>query len=70
MSMAFHFFSIRTLDPQSGQDELNRFCAGQRVVSVDRQFVAAGLDSHWSICVAVTADTASRGATQWASAYA
>ena len=51
--MQLYFFAIPALDPQAAQSELNRFCAGQRVVSVDRQFVDAGLDSHWAVCVTV-----------------
>lgn len=51
--MEHHFFAIPALDPARSQDELNRFCAERRVVSVDRQFVAAGQDSFWAICVAI-----------------
>jgi superfamily II DNA helicase RecQ len=51
--MALHFFSIPALDPQPAQDDLNRFCAGRRVVAVERQFVAAGTNSFWAVCVTV-----------------
>ena len=51
--MSLYFFAIPALDPHRVQDELNRFCAGQRVVAVERQFVAAGLDSYWAVCVTV-----------------
>jgi len=51
--MQMHFFAVPALDPRAAQDELNRFCAAQRVVSVERQFVAAGRDSYWVICVQV-----------------
>ena len=47
--MPLHFFAIPTLDPQPAQDELNRFCGAERMVAVDRQFVAAGLDSYWAL---------------------
>lgn len=53
MSLQFHFFAIPALHPQDAQQELNRFCAAHRVVSVERQFVTAGADSHWAICLAV-----------------
>lgn len=53
MSLQYHFFSIPALHPQQAQDELNRFCAAHRVVTVERQFIAAGTDSHWALCVAV-----------------
>lgn len=51
--MALFFFAIPALDPQAAQDEFNRFCATQRVVAVDRQFVADGRNSYWSLCVTV-----------------
>ncbi len=49
--MRHQFFTIPTLDPTPGQDEFNRFCAAHRVVSLDKQFVADGGASFWSICV-------------------
>ena len=51
--MALYFFAIPALDPQLAQDELNRFCAAQRVVAIERQLVAAGLDAYWAVCVTV-----------------
>ncbi len=52
-AMPLYFFTIPALDPLPAQEELNRFCAGQRVVSIDRQFVEAGINSYWSLCVCV-----------------
>ncbi len=49
--MKFRFFAISALDPQPGEEEVNRFCAGHRVFSVERQFAAAGQSSFWSLCV-------------------
>jgi superfamily II DNA helicase RecQ len=57
--MPLYFFTVPALDPGPAQDELNRFCEGQRVVAVDRQFVAAGLDSYWALCVTVSAGAGS-----------
>jgi superfamily II DNA helicase RecQ len=51
--MPQHFFAIAALAPQPAQDELNRFCAGHRVVAVERQFVTDGVNSYWAICVTV-----------------
>jgi len=51
--MELHFFAIPTLDPGAAQDGFNRFCARHRVTAVERQFVPAGADSHWALCVAV-----------------
>lgn len=49
--MSQHFFAIPALDPRAAEEELNRFCGAQRVVAIDRQFVAAGRDSFWAICL-------------------
>jgi superfamily II DNA helicase RecQ len=48
-----YFFTIPALNPQLAQEELNRFCSGQRVVAIERQFVEAGISSFWSLCVSV-----------------
>ena len=55
--MSLNFFTIPALNPQPAQNALNDFCAAQRVVSVDRQFVAAGADSFWAVCVTVAPGT-------------
>src|SRR3990167_3818425 len=47
------FFTVPALDARAAQDEMNRFCATQRVVAVERQFVACGPSSFWAICVQV-----------------
>jgi hypothetical protein len=49
--MKYHFFTIAAKTPEAGQETLNMFCGQQRVVSVEKYFVAQGLDSFWSICV-------------------
>lgn len=49
--MSQHFFAIPALDPHPAQDELNSFCEMHRVVAVEREFVAAGADSFWAVCV-------------------
>lgn len=51
--MSLHFFAIPALDPRPAQDELNCFCASQRLVAVERQFVADGANSFWAVCVTV-----------------
>ncbi|RDE49988.1 MAG: hypothetical protein DVS81_13595 [Candidatus Accumulibacter meliphilus] len=50
--MRYHFFTIEALQPATGEEALNAFCAGHRVVSVDRHFVDQGASSYWSLCVA------------------
>lgn len=48
-----HFFAIPALHPGDAQHEVNAFCAAHRVVSIERQFVAAGSGSYWALCVVV-----------------
>jgi superfamily II DNA helicase RecQ len=49
--MKYHFFAIPANAPDAAQEELNRFCAGQRVVSVDKQLVQDADRSYWALCV-------------------
>lgn len=49
--MKYRFFTIPTLAPEQAQEELNRFCSGHRIASVEKQFVANGDRSFWTICV-------------------
>lgn len=53
--MQLHLFAIPALHPEDAQQELNAFCASRRVVAIERQFVAAGLESYWALCVVVAA---------------
>jgi superfamily II DNA helicase RecQ len=47
----YQFFVIPAQNPGSAQEELNRFCAGCRVLNVEKAFVANGDRSFWSVCV-------------------
>ncbi len=49
--MKYRFFAIPAHAPDAAQEELNRFCAGQRLVSVDKQFVQNAEQSYWAFCV-------------------
>ena len=49
--MKYRFFMIPTTMPHAAQEELNHFCAEQRVVNVDKQFVSDGERSFWALCV-------------------
>ena len=49
--MKLQFFTIPVHDPQAVTDEINAFLAAHRVVTVERQFVADGANSLWSVCV-------------------
>jgi superfamily II DNA helicase RecQ len=48
--MQLQFFRI-PIHAANAADELNRFLSTHRVSSIDRQFVADGPNSVWSICV-------------------
>ena len=45
------FFVIQALNPSDGEAELNAFLGQARVVNIEKQFVADGQNSFWSICV-------------------
>ncbi|MBX3667680.1 MAG: HRDC domain-containing protein [Rhodocyclaceae bacterium] len=49
--MKLEFFTIPALSPQAAVDELNRFLDAHRVSHIERQFVADGASSYWSVCV-------------------
>ncbi len=49
--MQLRFFSIPALDPAAAEAELNALLAAGRVAGVERQFVAAGAASYWSVIV-------------------
>lgn len=53
MNSALHFFSVPALSPQVAQAELNSFLQQQRVVAVEKQWVADGAASYWALCVTV-----------------
>jgi superfamily II DNA helicase RecQ len=49
--MKFQFFVIPAHSSEAGQQELNGFCAGHRLATVEKQFVANGDSSFWAVCV-------------------
>ena len=49
--MKYRFFAIPATAPDPAQDNLNRFCAEQRVVSVDKQLVQDAGQSYWAFCI-------------------
>ncbi len=49
--MKYRFFTVPIHAPEAAQEELNRFCAEQRVVSVDKQCVQGAEGSYWALCV-------------------
>lgn len=53
MSCELHFFAIPALNSRAAQDALNRFLAQHRVLSVEKQWLEAGVNSHWALCLGV-----------------
>lgn len=51
--MRYRFFTIPVHDAEEASAELNRCLAEERVLAVDRQFVADGSNSAWALYVAV-----------------
>lgn len=49
--MRCDFFTIPAQDAATATEELNRLLSNARILSVDRQFVADGANSFWSVCV-------------------
>lgn len=59
--MSFHFFTVLDTNPEAAQDELNAL-ARERVLNVQRQFVAERVNSFATFCVDV-----GTGPRQWVS---
>jgi superfamily II DNA helicase RecQ len=49
--MQLRFFTIPVNAGEDTSAELNRFLAGHRILSIDRQLVVDGSNSAWAICV-------------------
>ena len=50
--MPFEFIQVPAHGGSSGKEELNRLLRSGRIVSVRKEFVAAGEDSFWAFCAA------------------
>ncbi len=51
--MSLHCFTIPALHGDEAEAAFNAFCHGQRVLEVERHFVADGARSYWALCVVV-----------------
>ncbi|OWU66197.1 MAG: hypothetical protein CBB60_000760, partial [Armatimonadetes bacterium Cent15-Ar3] len=49
--MALRFFVVPVYDSSVFEQELNRFLAGHKIVSVQRHLIDQGANSFWAICV-------------------
>lgn len=49
--MKHKFFRISVIDAAENETKLNAFCAQHRITNVEKNFVADGSNSFWSICV-------------------
>jgi superfamily II DNA helicase RecQ len=55
--MALHFFNIPAMHPEQAQEALNAFIAGANVVTVQKELVACGAHSFWTVAVEVAQTT-------------
>jgi len=49
--MAFKFLVVPARDSANAEQELNRFLASHKVLSIDRELIDQGMNSFWAICV-------------------
>ncbi len=49
--MQYRFFWINAESPTAGETALNQFLASHRILGIEREFIAAGKHSAWSVCV-------------------
>jgi superfamily II DNA helicase RecQ len=53
--LSLHCFFVPARQPDPAQSELNAFLAAQRVLAVQREWLADGAHSGWAFCVEVLA---------------
>lgn len=53
--MALYFFTIPVAHPKEHETALNTFLTQNKVLNIEKYFVAEGANSFWSICVSCTA---------------
>jgi superfamily II DNA helicase RecQ len=49
--MKYKFFAIPARNPEVDEAALNSFCSQHRVTFIEKQLVADGAQSFWSVCV-------------------
>ncbi len=64
--MIYRLFYLSALNPDDAEQALNQFLQSAKVISVDRQFVADGANSFWSVCVVVSGTEVTPGRRQGA----
>jgi hypothetical protein len=60
--MPIKLLSVPALDPIAGEQEVNQFCAQQRVVSIERRLVTVHDRPVWCFCIEYLASAAPQGA--------
>lgn len=53
MNGSLYFLTIPALYPSVAQQELNQFIQKHRVAAIEKEFVADGASSYWSLCITV-----------------
>ncbi len=49
--MALKFFIVPLQDVERAEADVNAFLAGHRILTVDRRWVDAGVNSYWALCI-------------------
>jgi superfamily II DNA helicase RecQ len=49
--MKLQFFAVPAISPGQAQEEFNRFVTSHRVARVEKELIADGAASFWSVCV-------------------
>jgi len=55
--MQYRFFHIPAIDPAASTEELNQFLRQHRALTTEREFVADGANSYWTVCVRYATET-------------
>ncbi|MBC6995554.1 HRDC domain-containing protein [Neolewinella lacunae] len=49
--MQIRIFSVPAWGNEAEEESLNKFLRGHRILQVEKQFIADGVNSHWCFCV-------------------
>jgi superfamily II DNA helicase RecQ len=61
LTMPIKFFAVPALDPGDAEGEVNRFCRGRRVITIDRQLVTVNERPVWCLAVEFVESSVSPG---------
>jgi superfamily II DNA helicase RecQ len=62
--MKFKVFAIKAYGDEASEWELNEFLARHKIIQVEKQFIAQGATSFWSLCVCYQSYTTAQNEPQ------